>query len=72
MLLYDFMLGEAQEILAKRDLVPTNPKIMPLPEGLALTFMDPAQMLDQGREVDRALGKNHHKTAVRGARREHR
>jgi iron(III) transport system substrate-binding protein len=47
-LLYDFMLGEAQEILAKRDLVPTNPRIMPLPEGLALTFMDPAQMLDQG------------------------
>jgi hypothetical protein len=42
------MLSEAQEILAKRDLVPTNPAIMPLPVGLALTFMDPAQMLDQG------------------------
>lgn len=47
-LFYDFMLGEAQEILAKRDLVPTNPKIMPLPAGLALAFMDPAQMLDHG------------------------
>ena len=48
MLLYDFMLGEAQEILAKRGLIPTNPRIMPLPAGLTLTFMDPAQMLDQG------------------------
>jgi len=48
-LLYDFMIGEAQEILAKRDLVPTNPKIRPLPAGVELTFMDPAQMLDHGR-----------------------
>ena len=47
-LFYDFMLGEAQAILAKRDLVPTNPAIMPLPAGLTLTFMDPTQMLDQG------------------------
>ncbi len=49
-LLYDFMIGEAQEILAKRDLVPTNPKIRPLPAGVELTFMDPAQMLDHGRK----------------------
>jgi iron(III) transport system substrate-binding protein len=49
-LLYDFMIGEAQAILAKRDLVPTNSKITPLPEGLALTFMDPAQMLDEGKK----------------------
>jgi iron(III) transport system substrate-binding protein len=47
-LFYDFMLGEAQAILAKRHLVPTNPAIMPLPAGLTLTFMDPTQMLDQG------------------------
>jgi iron(III) transport system substrate-binding protein len=47
-LLYDFMIGEAQEILAKRDLVPTNPKVKPLPAGVELTFMDPAQMLDHG------------------------
>src|SRR5262249_24926976 len=47
-LLFDFMIGEAQEILAKRDLVPTNPKVKPLPAGIELTFMDPAQMLDQG------------------------
>jgi iron(III) transport system substrate-binding protein len=50
LLLYDFMLGEAQEILAKRDLLPTNPKVGTLPPGLAVTFMDPAQMLDNGRK----------------------
>ena len=50
MLFYDFMIGEAQEILAKRDLVPTNPKIMPMPAGVPLTFMDPAQMLDDGKK----------------------
>ena len=49
-LLYDFMIGEAQEILAKRDLIPTNPKIRPPPAGVELTFMDPAQMLDHGRK----------------------
>jgi len=49
-LLYDFMIGEAQEILAKRDLIPTNPALKPLPDGLELTFMDPAQMLDQGKK----------------------
>src|SRR4029077_19861533 len=38
-LLYDFMIGEAQEILAMRDLVPTNPKVKPLPP-VKLTFMD--------------------------------
>jgi len=49
-LLYDFMIGEAQEILARRDLVPTKPKIRPPPAGVELTFMDPAQMLDHGRK----------------------
>jgi iron(III) transport system substrate-binding protein len=49
-LLHDFMLGEAQEILVKRDHVPTNPKLKPLPAGLSLTFMEPAQMLDEGRK----------------------
>jgi iron(III) transport system substrate-binding protein len=49
-LLYDFMIGEAQEILARRDLVPTNPRIKPLPAGVELTFMDPAQMLDQAQK----------------------
>jgi iron(III) transport system substrate-binding protein len=47
-LFFDFVIGEAQAILAQRDLPPTNPKIRPLPPGLQTAFMDPAQMLDQG------------------------
>src|SRR5262249_46462254 len=49
-LFYDFLLGDAQEILARRDLLPTNPKVRPLPAGLDFAFMDPAQMLDDGRK----------------------
>jgi iron(III) transport system substrate-binding protein len=48
MLLYDFMLSEAQPILAKNDLVPTNLRFNALPAGIDLTFMDPAQMIDEG------------------------
>ena len=48
-LFYEFMLREAQEILAPRDMVSTNPKVRPPPPGIELTFMDPLQMLDHGR-----------------------
>jgi len=44
------MIGEAQEILARRDLVPSNPKIRRPPAGVELTFIDRAQMLDHGRK----------------------
>jgi iron(III) transport system substrate-binding protein len=47
-LFYDFMLREGQEVLLKRDIVPTNLKVKPLPEGMDITFMDPVQMLDNG------------------------
>jgi iron(III) transport system substrate-binding protein len=49
-LFHEFMLRDGQEILARRDIAPTNPKVKPLPAGLELTFMDPAQMLDHGRK----------------------
>jgi ABC-type Fe3+ transport system substrate-binding protein len=49
-LLYDFMLNEAQAILAPRDMVSTNPKLRPPPAGVELTFMDPLQMLDDGKK----------------------
>jgi iron(III) transport system substrate-binding protein len=48
MLLYDFMLSDAQPILARHDLVPTNLKFNALPPGVELSFMDPAQMIDEG------------------------
>jgi len=42
----EFMLGEAQEIFAKRDMAVTNPKIPSMPAGLEVTLIDPADMLD--------------------------
>jgi len=47
-LFHEFMLRDGQEILAKRDIVPTNLKVRPLPEGLEITLMDPLEMLDNG------------------------
>jgi iron(III) transport system substrate-binding protein len=42
----EFMLGDALEIWAKRDMTVTNPKVKPLPQGGELTVIDPADMLD--------------------------
>lgn len=47
-LFYDYMLRDGQEVLLKRDIVPTNIKVKPLPAGMDITFMDPVQMLDSG------------------------
>jgi iron(III) transport system substrate-binding protein len=47
-LFYEFMLRDGQEILAKRDIVPTNLKVRPLPADMEITLMDPVQMLDNG------------------------
>ncbi len=53
LLFHDFMATDAQPIMAKGGLVPTNPKVKPLPAGIALTFMDPAQMIDEGEKWNR-------------------
>jgi iron(III) transport system substrate-binding protein len=46
-LFMDFLLSDGQEILAKRDFIPTNVKVKPLPENMPLVFVDPALLLDQ-------------------------
>src|SRR5215475_2077704 len=46
-LFMDFLLSDGQEILAKRDFIPTNVKVKPLPENMPLVFVDPAILLDQ-------------------------
>jgi iron(III) transport system substrate-binding protein len=46
-LFVDFLLSDGQAILAKRDFIPTNVKVKPLPEGMPLKFVDPATLLDQ-------------------------
>jgi iron(III) transport system substrate-binding protein len=48
LLFYEFMLRDAQDIMAKRDIAPTNQKVKALPEGVEITMMDPDQMLDHG------------------------
>ena len=52
LLFHDFMIREGQEIMAKRDMTPTNPKIRPLPEGVDLTMIDPVEMLDNRKKWD--------------------
>ena len=42
----EFMLGDALQIWAKRDMAVTNPKVLPLPANVDLTVIDPAEMLD--------------------------
>jgi iron(III) transport system substrate-binding protein len=46
-LFMDFLLSDAQSILATRDFIPTNIKVKPLPAGLTLKFVDPAKLLDE-------------------------
>jgi iron(III) transport system substrate-binding protein len=46
-LFMDFLLSDAQEIMAKRDFIPTNIKVKPLPDNMPLKFVDPAALLDQ-------------------------
>jgi iron(III) transport system substrate-binding protein len=47
-LFIDFLLSDGQAILAKRDFFPTNIKVKPLPQGIALTVADPVKLLDEG------------------------
>ena len=46
-LFMDFLLSDGQQILAKRDFIPTNIKVKPLPADMPLKFVDPAALLDQ-------------------------
>lgn len=51
----DFMLTDAQAILAGRDFLPASAKVPPspaatLPPGTALTFIDPAKALDENQK----------------------
>jgi iron(III) transport system substrate-binding protein len=47
-LFMEFMLSEAQNILAKRDFFPADVRVKPMPAGL--TFLDPAKALDQNQK----------------------
>ena len=47
-LFIEFMLTDAQDILAKRDFFPADVRVKPMPAGL--TFLDPAKALDQSQK----------------------
>jgi iron(III) transport system substrate-binding protein len=46
-LFFDFMLSEGQKIYLDQQTYPSNVKVKPLPQGVALHFMDFAQALDE-------------------------
>jgi iron(III) transport system substrate-binding protein len=50
MLYLDFMLTDAQAILAGRDFYPSNLKARPVPADMELIFLDPAEALDQSQK----------------------
>jgi iron(III) transport system substrate-binding protein len=47
LLFFDFMLRDAQELLAARDFTPTNQKVKALPKELQIEFIDPKVVLDE-------------------------
>jgi iron(III) transport system substrate-binding protein len=47
-LFMEFMLTDAQDILAKRNFFPADVRLKPMPAGL--TFLDPAKALDQSQK----------------------
>jgi iron(III) transport system substrate-binding protein len=63
-LFYDFMLSDAQDILAERGFSPTNVKRKPLPAGLDINIINSAQMLNEGQKWQ-GLWRD---TVLRGAR----
>ena len=52
-LFIDFLLSDGQAVLAKRDFIPTNVKVQPLPAGVALKFVDPAKILDESKKWEK-------------------
>jgi iron(III) transport system substrate-binding protein len=53
MLYMDFMLTDAQRILAERDFFPADLSVKPMPANANLTFLDPAKALDQNQKWSR-------------------
>jgi len=52
-LFMEWLLTDGQEILGKRDFIPANIKVKPLPEGLTFKFVDPAKLLDENDKWDK-------------------
>jgi iron(III) transport system substrate-binding protein len=53
-LFYDFMLTDAQELLRNRDYFPASREARPLPDGIAVSLLDPVKDLDENRKWSKA------------------
>src|SRR5215472_6725539 len=49
-LFFDFMLTDGQELLRNRDYFPASREGRPLPDGIAVSFLDPAKDLDESQK----------------------
>jgi iron(III) transport system substrate-binding protein len=49
-LFFDFMLTDAQELLRDREYFPATRNIKPLPDGIAISFLDPSKSLDESQK----------------------
>jgi iron(III) transport system substrate-binding protein len=49
-LFFDFMLTDAQELLRNRDYFPASREGRPLPDGIAVSFLDPVRDLDESQK----------------------
>jgi len=53
-LFFDFMLTDAQELLRNREYFPATRESRPLPDGIAVSFLDPVKDLDESRKWSKA------------------
>jgi iron(III) transport system substrate-binding protein len=53
-LFFDFMLTDGQELLRNRDYFPATRETRSLPDGIALSFLDPVKNLDESRKWSKA------------------
>jgi iron(III) transport system substrate-binding protein len=63
-LFYEFMLTDAQELLRDREYFPASRKVKPLIDGISVTFLDPARILDE----DQKWSKYYRDTIINRAR----
>jgi iron(III) transport system substrate-binding protein len=57
LLFYDFMLSDGQEIMLRREFVPSSRKIPSVLSRISLNFVDPSLVLDQGEKWQRLFAE---------------
>ncbi len=57
LLFYDFMIGEGQQVMLKREFIPTSRKIPSVLDRITLHFVDPGLVLDGGPKWQKLYGE---------------